>query len=75
MKCGDYIWRDGRGSPRRLLDGMEGKLTSAKCAAIGKCWPDTSLLDINDRLTQGLLRKTNAGGRSTGYELTHRGTP
>jgi Fic family protein len=53
----------------RLLDGFEGKLTSSKWAAIAKCSPDTALRDINDLLARGVLRKTDAGGRSTGYEL------
>ncbi len=53
----------------RLLDGFEGKLTSSKWAAIAKCSPDTALRDINDLLARGLLRKSDAGGRSTGYEL------
>jgi len=53
----------------RLLDGFEGKLTSSKWAAIAKCSPDTALRDINDLLGRGVLRKTDAGGRSTRYEL------
>lgn len=53
----------------RLLDGFEGKLTSSKWAAIAKCSPDTALRDINDLLARGVLRKTDAGGRSTCYEL------
>ncbi|GLR26282.1 Fic family protein [Limnobacter litoralis] len=53
----------------RLLDGFEGKLTSSKWAAIAKCSPDTALRDINDLLVRGVLRKTDAGGRSTSYEL------
>ncbi|GHU18986.1 cell division protein Fic [Betaproteobacteria bacterium] len=53
----------------KLLDGFEGKLTSSKWAAIAKCSPDTALRDINDLLTRGVLRKTDAGGRSTRYEL------
>jgi len=53
----------------RLLDGFEGKLTSSKWAAIAKCSPDTALRDINDLLARGVLRKSNAGGRSTSYEL------
>jgi Fic family protein len=53
-----------------LLDGFDrGKLTSSKWAAIAKCSPDTALRDINDLLARGVLRKTDAGGRSTGYEL------
>ncbi len=46
-----------------------GKLTNAKWAAIAKCSADTALRDINDLLAQGVLRKLEGGGRSTGYEL------
>ncbi|TAK89818.1 MAG: Fic family protein [Burkholderiaceae bacterium] len=53
----------------RLLDGFEGKLTSSKWAAIAKCSPDTALRDITDLLDRGVLRKADAGGRSTRYEL------
>ena len=56
---------------KRLLDGFEGKLTSSKWAAIAKCSPDTALRDITDLLARGVLRKSDAGGRSTSYELTH----
>ncbi len=55
----------------RLLDGFEGKLTSGKWAAIAKCSPDTALRDISDLLTRGVLQKTDAGGRSTSYELNN----
>ena len=55
----------------RLLDGFEGKLTSSKWAAIGKCSPDTALRDITQLVTLGVLRKSAGGGRSTGYELVH----
>ncbi|MFM7119444.1 MAG: DUF4172 domain-containing protein [Gammaproteobacteria bacterium] len=53
----------------RLLEGFEGKLTSSKWATIAKCSPDTALRDINDLVSRGVLRKSDAGGRSTGYEL------
>lgn len=53
----------------QLLDGFDGKLTSSKWAAIAKCSADTALRDINDLLARGVLRKTEAGGRSSGYEL------
>jgi Fic family protein len=53
----------------QLLDGFEGKLTSSKWAAIAKCSPDTALRDITDLLARGVLRKTDAGGRSTSYEI------
>ena len=53
----------------RLLDGFEGKLTSSKWAVIATCSPDTALRDITDLLARGVLRKSDAGGRSTSYEL------
>lgn len=53
----------------KLLDGFEGKLTSSKWATIAKCSPDTALRDITDLLARGVLKKTDAGGRSTSYEL------
>ena len=56
----------------RVLDGMEGKLTNAKWAAIGKCSADTALRDINDLLVRGLLRRVEGGGRSTGYQVVAR---
>lgn len=53
----------------RLLEGFEGKLTSSKWAKIGKCSQDTALRDINDLLKQNILKKEEAGGRSTSYGL------
>ncbi len=53
----------------KLLDGFEGKLTSRKWALIGKCSPDTALRDINDLVARGVLRRTEAGGRSTAYKV------
>lgn len=55
----------------RLLDGFEGKFTSSKWAAIAKCSPDTALRDITELLARGVLRKLDAGGRSTSYELNN----
>lgn len=52
-----------------LWDGFDGKLTSSKWAKITKCSPDTALRDIQDLINKGALRKTDEGGRSTGYEL------
>ena len=52
-----------------LLDGFDGKLTSSKWATIAKCSPDTALRDITDLLTRGILRKADAGGRSTSYAI------
>ena len=60
---------------RKLLsmqfDGFFGKLTSSKWAKIAKCSSDTALNDINDLIAKGILRKANAGGRSTNYTLTN----
>ena len=53
----------------RLLDGFEGKLTTSKWAALAKCSQDTALRDITDLLQRDVLQKTNAGGRSTHYEI------
>ena len=53
----------------RLLDGFEGKMTSSKWATIAKCSQDTANRDIAALLDLGLLRKGEAGGRSTSYEL------
>jgi Fic family protein len=57
----------------RLLDGFEGKLTSSKWAAIARCSQDTALRDITELLERGVLKKSEAGGRSTGYELAGAG--
>lgn len=53
----------------RLLDGFEGKLTSSKWAVITKCSPDSALRDINDLIEHGVLKRAEAGGRSSSYEL------
>ena len=63
------FWQHWAGTPmseryailNRVLDGMEGKLTNAKWAAIGKCSADTALRDINDLLARGVLRLSEAG--------------
>ncbi len=54
----------------RLLDGFDGKLTSRKWATIAKCSSDTALRDINELVERGVLRRSEAGGRSTSYELS-----
>jgi Fic family protein len=53
----------------RLLDGFDGKLTSAKWARICKCSQDTALRDIAALIELGILQKTDEGGRSSGYHL------
>ncbi len=72
------FWQHWAGTPMNarqieilnlLLDGFEGKLTSSKWSAIAKCSPDTALRDITELLERGVLVKSDAGGRSTSYEL------
>ena len=72
------FWQRWAGTPmnarqtlvlNRVLDGMVGKLTNAKWAAIAKCSPDTALRDINDLLTLGVLARLEGGGRNTAYIL------
>ena len=53
----------------KLLDGFDGKLTRSKWAAIAKCSQDTALRDISDLVQRGALKKSDASGRSTSYEL------
>lgn len=53
----------------KLLDGLEGKLTSSKWAMIAKCSKDTAIRDINDLIEKNIIQKESAGGRSTNYEL------
>ncbi len=53
----------------RFLDGFEGKLTSRKWAAIGKCSIPTAQRDINDLLERGILRRNPGGSKNTSYHL------
>jgi len=53
----------------RVIDGFEGKLTTAKWAKLCKCSHDTALRDIDDLIGKGVLRRSDEGGRSTSYEL------
>jgi Fic family protein len=59
----------------KLLDGLEGDLTSSKWARIAKCSQDTALRDIQDLVNQGILTKDPGGGRSTSYSLTQAKEP
>jgi Fic family protein len=53
----------------RMLDGIEGRMTTSKWARMAKCSADTALRDITDLTRAGLLVKDAARGRSTGYGL------
>jgi len=52
-----------------LIEGFDGKLSTAKWAKICHCSPDTALRDIQDLVNKQILRKLPGGGRSTGYDL------
>ncbi len=53
----------------RLLDGFEGHLTTVKWAKLTKTSHDTALRDIQELIANGILKKDEAGGRSTSYSL------
>jgi Fic family protein len=53
----------------KLLDGFDGHLTSDKWAKISHCSKDTAIRDLNDLIQKNILRKDEAGGRSTRYLL------
>jgi Fic family protein len=53
----------------KVLDGLDGKLSSSKWAKMAKCSKDTAIRDINDLIEKKILQKEAAGGRSTNYEL------
>jgi Fic family protein len=52
-----------------LLDDFKGKLTSSKYAKICKCSQDTAGRDMEKLVQANILRKGDAGGRSTEYML------
>lgn len=49
-----------------VLDGMDGKLTNAKWAAIRKCSADTALRDVNDLLAREVLGRLEGEGAVRG---------
>ena len=53
----------------RLLEGLEGKLTTSKYAKLAKCSQDTALRDILPLVERGILVRNPEGGRSTSYAL------
>lgn len=65
------FWQRWAGTPmnaqqtgvlNHVLDGLEGKPTNAKWAAVGKCAADTVLRDITDLLARGVLGRLEGGG-------------
>jgi Fic family protein len=57
----------------RLIDGLEGKLTTSKYAKLAQCSEDTALRDIQALLARAILKKNEGGGRSTSYCLDEEG--
>jgi len=53
----------------RLLEELEGKLTTFRWAALAKCSHDTALREIQGLIDRGILTPDPAGGRSTSYSL------
>jgi Fic family protein len=53
----------------RLLDGLEGKLTTSKWAKLTHSSQDTAYRDILDLIGRGTLVRSAEGGRSTNYVL------
>ncbi|MGZ5247593.1 MAG: Fic family protein, partial [Flavitalea sp.] len=53
----------------RMLNGIEGKMTSSKWAKMAGCSKETAIRDIQNLIAKGMLVKEEGGGRSTGYGL------
>ena len=58
----------------KLLDGVEGKLTSSKWAKLCKCSQDSANRDILDLIEKNILIKVNLG-RNTNYILNLTSSP
>ena len=54
----------------RLLDGLEGALTTSKWSKLARCSSDTALRDILELVERGVLVRGPEGGRSTSYKLS-----
>lgn len=52
-----------------MLNGFEGKMTTAKWAKLAKCSQDTAYRDILSLITRGILTVNPEGGRSTSYSI------
>lgn len=72
------FWQRHAGTPltarqkavlNRLLDGFEGRLTTRKWAALGKCSIPTAQRDINELVARGILARNPGGSRNTSYAV------
>ena len=50
-----------------LWDEFDANITTSTWATLNKCSPDSALRDIQGLISKKMLRKENAGGRSTSY--------
>ena len=69
LHAGESFNERQRAIIERLLNGLEGNLTSSKWAQLTKCSQDTALRDIDNLVERGILTKDAGGGRSTSYSL------
>jgi Fic family protein len=53
----------------RLLDGLVGKLTTQKWAALANCAHNRALRDLRVLIEHGPMRRDQRGGRSTSYSV------
>ncbi len=53
----------------RMLDGLEGRLTTSKYGKLAKCSQDTALRDILTLVEYLIMVRNPEGGRSTSYSL------
>lgn len=53
----------------KLLDGLEGELTTSKWAKLTQSSQDTAFRDIMDLVQRDILVRSEKGGRSTSYAL------
>jgi Fic family protein len=53
----------------RLLDGLEGRLTTSKYAILAKCSQDTAHRAMRALVDHGVLMQNPEGRRSTSYSL------
>jgi Fic family protein len=59
----------------RFLDGLDGKLTAKRWAALGKCSVPTAQRDISDLVDRGILVRNPGGSKNTSYQLTDGAQP
>ncbi len=53
----------------RVLDGLDGQLSTGRWAKRTGCSNDTALRDLQQLMQQGVIEKLPGGGRSTAYRL------